>query len=449
MRVGSEKRFPARTWVRGASLLLIAALWANFALSLPAVRAVRLNDFPAYFQAGRVMREGHPEQLYSTDWKWFTNVPIVAALFAPLGGLEYETAWATLWWVSVASFVLTFALLLFAVARWFPPLDPGRAALVTLIFFAFAPVMRRCLVLGQTTPLLVLAFCGVYLLVRAGWPRSGGALLGLICVVKIPPMLLLPLLGVRRRWSVALPALAVVAAGFVGSWLFFGSDLMAQYADRVIWENLGRAHAAFNNQSLDGALMRMLSDRGLADWVPVARPAALRWISFAILAALAALLLVFGRRLLWPPVPPHDADPRAGSLELEIGLGVALMVLVFPIVWIHYYLFLVVPLALLPFWWQARAGGEPHALGAPWMLALPFAAGAWLAGGMEAHENAWYAAREGEMLVRLRQNLQPLGALLLIVSFLRPLHVVAERQRSAATGRGPAGAGDGPSRDAA
>jgi hypothetical protein len=408
--------------------ILIAAVALHFALSLPAVHGVRLNDFPAYWGAGRVLLEGHPDRIYSTQRKWFTNLPVVAVLCMPLGWLDYEAAWELWWWVSVACFALVFGLLLFAVHRYFPPLDLPRAALVALVFFAFAPVMRRCLALGQTTPLLVVVFALVYLLAREGRGRWAGLLLGFVCGIKIPPLLLLPLLALRRRLGMTGVAAAVVAAAVLASFVFFGPGRMYEYADRVILDNFGRVHAAFNNQSLDGAFMRLLSDRGLADWVPVPRPAGERLAVYAVIAALAGLLLATGRGLLWPARPPPDRDPRAGSLELELGLGVALMVLVFPIVWIHYYLFLLVPLALLPFWWQQREIDLPPACRAA--VVVLFVLGTALAGGPESHENAWYVQRETDAWLRAGLNARPLGALLLICASAPLLSEMARRQRS-------------------
>ena len=101
------------------------------------------------------------------------------------------------------------------------------------------------------------------------------------------------------------------------------------------------------------------------------------------------------------------------------------MLLVFPIVWIHYYLFLIVPLCVLPFWWSARG------LRWRWSVVVLFVLGTWLAGGSEVRENAWYAAREADRLFRLQQNLQPLGVLLLIAALAQPLREIARRQRSA------------------
>jgi hypothetical protein len=412
----------ARRALSVAAGLLTVVLWGQFLASLPEVSSVRRNDFPAYWAAGLMLLEGQPERIYSTEWKWFTNLPIVAVLCVPLGALDYESAWKLLWWLSVASFGLCFALLLWAVAQHFPPLTMVHVAIVALIFFAFAPVMRRCLTLGQTTPLLVLLFGAVYLLCRAGYPKLSGALLGLLCVIKIPPLLLIPMAVLRKRFALAGTAAAVVVAAVLASWVLFGGELMQQYADRVIWDNFGRAHAAFNNQSLDGAFMRVLTDRGLANWVPVDRPIAERLAVFGILAAVVGLLFACGRSLLWPSQAPRDADPRTGSLELEIGLGVGLMLLAFPISWIHYYLFLVVPLCVLPFWWIARG------LAWHWPVVVLFVLGTWLAGGSEVRENEWYAAREADRLFRLQQNLQPLGVLLLIAALAQPLREIAWRQ---------------------
>ena len=72
------------------------------------------------------------------------------------------------------SFVGIFGLLAFAVARYFPPLDPVRLAMIAVVFFCFGPVMRRCLMLGQTTPLVVLLFGVVYLLAREKRDRLAG-----------------------------------------------------------------------------------------------------------------------------------------------------------------------------------------------------------------------------------------------------------------------------------
>ncbi len=404
-------------------LVVTGALWLYFFSTLPATYVVQLNDFPAYYGAGKMIATGQPELLYRGQFKWFTNLPIVAVIFSPLSQLEYPSAWRLFWWIQLASFLTTFAVVCRGIQRHFPPFTAKTFALTSLVFLVFAPVLRRCLVLGQTTPMMVLLFAFIYLAWRAGRFRLAGGLLGVLCLIKIPPMLFIPLLLLRRRFEVGLTALAVLALGVGASFAGFGSELVQQYADRVIWDNFGLAQAAFNNQSLDGLFMRVFSERGLADWSTIPRPVPVTLGVGGCAIAIAALLIARAPGILLPRVAPDDRDPRTGSLELELALGVALMLLLFPVVWIHYYLFLIVPIALLPAWWIAR--GIPAAPGLIALLVL----GVLLASGLESHENAWYEARQGDFLVRMLQNVQPSGALLIVLGLSTPLAEIARRQR--------------------
>ena len=408
--------------LRVLAAMLLAGLVLNFLVRLPATAEVRTIDFPGYHRSAQLVLEGRSEELYRSEVAPFTNLPIVSVLLAPLGRLEYADAWRVMWWLNLCCFAASFGLLLGAIARFFPPLSWPGALLASLIFLAFAPVMRRCLVLGQTTPLMLLAFTGFYWLCRSGWSRSAGALLGLVCLIKIPPILIVGLLALRRRTSLALTAVGVVTAGVLLSLLLFGTDLVGQYADRVLWDNLGRTHAAFNNQSLDGAFMRLLTDRGLTDWRTAVRPLPVGFAVGISAAAIAILLGWRGRRLVWPTRVPDDADPSRGSLELELALGSTLMLLVFPIVWIHYYLFLAVPMALLPFWWRHR--------GLPWSwpgVAL-LAVGIGLAAGPEVAANAHYREHQQERGFRLQQNQRVLGAVILTLALAAPLAELARRE---------------------
>ena len=411
-----------QTWVKIFCAVVLIGIWFHFFYSLPGTYRVRLNDFPAYYGAAASIANEQPENLYGTDFKWFTNLPIVALLLRPLAAMNYDQAWKFFWWLQVGCFVATFGVLLASMRRFFGRQGWADVALAGAIFLCFAPVLRRCLALGQTTPIMLLVFALVFYFARSGMERLAGCLLGLICVIKIPPNLFLPLLALRRRWQFAWPAAVVVALGVALSYLLFGSEIVGQFADRVIWDNFGRSEAAFNNQSLEGAFMRVFTDRGLADWTTIERPLSVTLGVAGCGLGLAALLYLRAPGLLLPPQPPDDSDPRTGSLELEIALGVALMLLLFPVVWIHYYLFLAVPLVLLPFWWLARDLPRPS-----WLIAL-MALGLWWASGVESHENAYYAAREGDWFFRMAQNRQPLGALLLVIGFSFPLAEIAERR---------------------
>lgn len=396
--------------------LLLAGAWLHFFSTLPATYEVRLNDFPAYYGAATSIAEGNPAALYGNDFKWFTNLPVVALLLRPLAALTYPEAWKFFWWLQVTSFVATFGLLLISIRKFFAPLSWLGTTCAGAIYLSFAPVMRRCLELGQTTPMMVFVLALVLFFARSGATRIAGALLGLICVIKIPPNLLIVLLVMRRRLQLALPAALVFATALILSIALFGIDLVAQFADRVVLDNLGRSEAAFNNQSLEGALMRIFTDRGLADWTTIARPLPVTLGVLGTTVALAGFLYRRAPGLLLPASAPDNH-----SLELEVALGVALMLLLFPVVWIHYYLFLAVPLTLLPFFWLARDLPRPA-----WLVGL-LALGLWWASGVDSHENAYYAAREGEWLFRLAQNRQPAGALLLVIGLSFPLAQMAQK----------------------
>lgn len=424
-RSGGEEASAARgpRRVLGAlSLLALLGLALHTAAGLGPTAQVRLNDFEAYWGAAQAMQAGHPERLYDPGRKWFTNLPAVAWAVAPLGRLEYPTAWRVFWWIQTACFAASFGVVLLLIARHLPPLTPARALLAGAVLACFAPVLRRCLELGQSTPLVALLLALFHLLYREGWRRAGGALLGLACLVKIPPLLLVGLLAVRRRLDAAAAAALVVALGVGVSLLAFGPELVGQYAGRVIVDNLGESQAAFNNQSLDGAWMRVLTDRSLLDWDTFPRPASVAAADALTLLLLGALLWWRGgRALLWPPQAPHTLARARDGFELELALGTALMLLVFPVVWIHYYLFLAVPLAVLPHWWLDRR----VPLGVS--TALLVAAGLWLCASGDVPGNPYYGRHQHERAFRLAQNARPLGALLLLVGLSAPLAALAGR----------------------
>jgi len=397
-------------------ILILAATVSlgRFLAVLPLTYPPRTEvDFPAYHEGGRLLIEGEIDRLYSDDFKEFQNLPLVTVFLAPLGALDYDQAWRVLWWTNLASIVAALAVLLFCIRRFFPPLDAEGLLIALALYFWFAPIMHRSLVLGQTTPIMVLLLAAFYALARRGRSTFSAIVLGSICLVKIPPLALVGVFLARRRVRLVAGALVVVLLGLAISLAVFGLDLNLQYGRRVIWTNAGKALAAFNNQSLLGSMLRLLTDRGLTDWRLLPPPFVVTVLHRSALLLLIGALLWRGRRLVWPARPP-DGDPDE-TLEVEIGLGVSLMLLIFPIGWIHYFQFLVVPVTLLPFWWRA-AGLPPRG---PTVAIL--AIGILLAAGGMVRDGAYYAHFENETLFRILQCSRTLGALLLAWGYARAL----------------------------
>ena len=77
--------------------------------------------------------------------------------------------------------------------------------------------------------------------------------------------------------------------------LVYGPDTLLRFAQTVIFDNAGGSLATFNNQSLDGAWMRLLSAKSLVDWTPSPRPLRVSLADLTSFALLAFVLLRAGR----------------------------------------------------------------------------------------------------------------------------------------------------------
>ena len=402
-------------WARWGTWLALAAVALSvgrFLVVLPLTYPPRPDvDFPSYHEAGRRLLAGEIDRLYDDDFKEFQNLPLVTIALAPLGALPYDGAWHVMWWTNVAAILGALAALLAAMRTSLPPLDARRAMLAAAVYFAFAPIMHRSLVLGQTTPLMVLLLTVFYALASRGRSWLAGGVLGAIGLVKIPPLALVGVFLVRRRLAIVAAASIVIGAGVLLSLALFGREPNAAYFEKVILTNAGKGLAAFNNQSLLGSLLRLLTDRGLTDWGLETPPPLVSAAYRVAVAALLATILWTCRRLVWP----RHGHPDRGTLEAELGLGVGLMLLIFPIGWLHYFQFLVVPATLLPWWWTRERMPRDGIALALLISGLVLAAGGAVRGG------PYYASHDSESWFRIAQCSRTLGALLLTSGYARAL----------------------------
>jgi len=413
-------------WARWGTWLALAAVTLSvgrFLVVLPLTYPPRPDvDFPSYHEAGRRLLAGEIDRLYDDDFKEFQNLPLVTVALAPLGALPYDVAWHAMWWLNLAAILGALAVLLAAVRAFLPPLDARRAMLAAAVYFAFAPIMHRSLLLGQTTPLMVLLLAVSYALASRGRSWLAGGLLGAIGLVKIPPLALAGVFLVRRRLAIVAAASAVIAAGVLLSLALFGAELNAAYFEKVIVTNAGKGLAAFNNQSLLGSLLRLLTDRGLTDWRLEPPPPAVSIAYRVAVTALLGAILWSCRRLVWP----RAGRPNPGTLEAELGLGIGLMLLVFPIAWLHYFQFLVVPATVLPWWWTRERMPRDRIALALLVSGLVLAAGGAVRGG------PYYASHDSESWFRIAQCYRTLGALLLTSGYARALALHAARRTAPA-----------------
>ena len=321
-------------------------------------------DFAAYYAGASILNSTAPYELYnlqlqqrhieqagfSTVGGGYIYLPFLAVVLRPLVLLPFSQA-AILW--------LILNLLWLAGSVWLL-LDlaglgkNNRRSAVALILVFLLPPVNSTLVMGQVNIILLfLLAAATCLLVR--YPASGraeilaGLLLGLATALKLfPGIVLLPLI-VRCRWravggvlaglSLALGIGIVWGGGWVNTWRFVVEVLPHIPSPAVPF-----------NQSLLAVMQRLLTSQELVFSVlsatnyvtvtshplvdlPVLVYPATWLLSLAILGTTAWAI----RRAIVQEMP----------VSVDMALTLLMVLLVLPLVWKHYHVFILLPLAIL------------------------------------------------------------------------------------------------------
>ncbi|MES2791331.1 MAG: glycosyltransferase family 87 protein [Planctomycetota bacterium] len=344
--------------------------------------------------------------------------PITYALFAPLGALPLW-ATATLWyllnlgcsvylWRAARDWIRAAAAR--AVPQDAPPQDTAYGWLVrwcsprilNLAIVGIFPAWIGSLLLGQNTlPLMVLTWAG-FQAARRQQPWLAGAMLAVATTIKVLPVVfLLPFILTRNYRVIAAFTLAgMLLVGGLGS-LYFGPntnlDFHRKWLKFVVQgpedrepnpldPNTLRGSLRYHNQSLEAVLARLLMDvpihnREGAPRVNVLNVSAATWrqvrsaaSGVCVVLALLVLYRSARSRQVDQAVPVPSAIAVAGETSVETFAVLSLLqLLVSPIVWSHYYLWLFWPLLLvLVEAGRGRRGGYALYLG--WLAAMPFMA---------------------------------------------------------------------------
>jgi hypothetical protein len=261
------------------------------------------------------------EHLRAQDGMPSIYPPFIALLAMPFGLLSYGVA-------SVAWTVILMAAL--ALTLWL--LDVRDWRLYGAVFLL--PPMIDALMLGQVEILLLLASALVWRY-RDRWPVAGLAL-GAAMAVKPLMFPLLAWLLITRRVRASLASVAVALALALGSWTVIGFAGMRSYPALLqAWNHL----YAGCGVSIGALALKLGSGSGLAKALPL-----------VVAAALLALA--------WRLARSSDGDRRA------FAAAVGAIVVAAPVVWSHYLVYLIVPLALA----APRLGWRWLPLALPWVF---------------------------------------------------------------------------------
>jgi hypothetical protein len=278
---------------------------------------------------------------------------LVAAAFAPLAAWDYATAKRIFWWGGLAAILGAS----WCVGRWVLPDAAGppsaRVALAFAVVAAMAPT-HIALRHGQTTP-FVAGLIALYVAASVRQrPVTAGVALGIACLVKFPPLILLGLDATKGRSRTVTACLVTIVSAVSISLVVFGPRLHAAY-ERGIAGQAGQVMAAHNNQSLAAVATRMLGEAPHQDWSP--RPLGTSARVLTELAAVALLGLV-----AWGVL-------SAKQLAYEVPAALSLGIVVLPVAWDHYVLMLAPALVAM----AAHLAARDHRSRAPLVAAMVIA----------------------------------------------------------------------------
>ena len=196
--------------------IVLVAAWAAVlaCLFLNAVRRVGgdTGDFVHFYEAARAMVRG--EDIYSSGRGGYIYPPLLAFLYSPLAGLPQNAAAVVLLAGNMALLLGSVFLAVREMARRFDVRADGwkTAAVALTAVLLVGDKLKGELQMWQTNLLMLFLFTAALRLLDRR-PALAGIALGLAFNIKYLPIVVLPYLLLRRRWTAA-GAFAASAVGF-------------------------------------------------------------------------------------------------------------------------------------------------------------------------------------------------------------------------------------------
>jgi alpha-1,2-mannosyltransferase len=317
---GAAAALGVLAWI--AALAAVAPLVRGYLTAPPDQRLV---DLDVYRTTGLSVLQGQPLYTMLTQPPQLLSFtyPPAAALFAvPLALLPWPAA--QLAWVPVVY-----------------------VPLAVVIWFAFAPLLRRAGRLRPAAFAVLFAVCAYLFPVRdemrfgqvdlvllalavadcaarePRWPR--GALVGLATAIKLVPGVFVVYLWLSGRRRAALTAALVALAATFGAWLLLPQDSVTYWTSAIFDSGRLGSNSGTSDQSLRGLLLRAFLPGGLPGQI---------WVVVAAAVAVAGFTLV--RRLA----------RQSRSME-ALAVTALIGVLVSPVSWIHHYVVVVVAIGAI------------------------------------------------------------------------------------------------------
>jgi len=263
--------------------------------------------------------------------------PTSILLAVPIAWLEYPDAFMVWNLFSLALFGIS----IWLVARELHMTVSTSGLLVGWTLFLFCNPFRQQVNEGQLNMVLLTLITGAWVLDRSDRVGWAGALIGLAAAIKVFPGFMLVYYAVRGQWKAVLTgALALLGATGL-TVLAVGKETYATYHRDVLPHIVMTYRDWWINASLPGLWSKLFDGRS-GHVAPLVHNLGL------VLAGSALCALILGLVLL---AAIRRAKSR-GEHDLTFALALIMMLLISPFTWDHYFLLLLVPVALLHVRWQ-------------------------------------------------------------------------------------------------
>lgn len=306
---------------RSPSERIILVVFILLGLFLVHKAYVQSQDFRVFYTAARRLLAGEEIYRFTDGANPFKYWPGFAYLMVPVALLPVtlaQTVWAVL---NVAALYASLGLVigpLFSVRRYQIALG---ATVLTL-----QPLTDHFMDGQINLLLLAMILAGFTLIGRGGRQAAGGTTLIVVAAaVKLYPLLFLVMLPLKRAWRQVIVA-GAVAGALLALPVLFGGLESAIHQYRMWWAILADSGnhldlSRIENQSLLGMYLRFVPDVALATTL------------HRVTAAVVLLVMALGM----PRTPLRRIDQR---FVLDFTMVACAMLLVSPLTWTHYYVFL-------------------------------------------------------------------------------------------------------------
>jgi Glycosyltransferase family 87 len=345
-----------RPWIWAALAVLISVQRAPAAIENFWPHSWRsgaiLPDFFQEWSSARMFRDGLPvytslatalERYISGDVRLIagpsmTNAhpPTSVLLAMPLASLDFDTAFFIWNLISIPLLILSLWLIVRGLAIKCQAWAVFPATTMLILCSPLQMQIRH----GQLSLLLLSLICGAWFAERSGQPRVAGVLLGAAAAIKFFPAFMLVYFAVRRRWTVVSWGAGALALLFCLTAVVLGWQTCLDYV-RDVLPNMYWFRVNWGNNSLAGFWCRIFDPapwrkRDFSLTKPLLYSPTLaslgHWVSSATVAAITVLSALSARTR-------HEEDQA-------FAVAVIAMLLISPITWDHYFLLLLLPLAI-------------------------------------------------------------------------------------------------------